>query len=379
VSKTEYNITPVSLNTQIFYSSAVPDSISLSGPTKTAYLTGDAFSSAGLVVTAHYSGGTSSVVTGSLTWNGSALVENSTGITAAAGNKTVTVTYQGKTETFNITVTTRVDAATPLISVQPVGVNYKQNNPATALTVSATIDDSGSLSYQWYSNAANSNTDGTPVPSNGTSTSFTPSTAVLGTIYYYVVVTNTNNSVNGTKIVPVPSNTAAIGIKAEYEVGVRGPAGGTIFYDSTIVGPEGWRYLEAAPTDAAVAVVWSTNPTNIPLTSTAVRTGKQNTAYIVATLGPGNYAAGVCDAFEYGGYDDWFLPSYEELVLMHTLRNAIGGFSADNYWSSSQYLYAPNPGLYTNYAWRLYFGSGSVTGQAIKHTTVHPVRAVRAF
>ena len=42
---------------------------------------------------------------------------------------------------------------------------------------------------------------------------------------------------------------------------------------------------------------------------------------------------------EYGGYDDWGLPSLEALQVMYTERNKIGGFSANRYWSGRQYYW----------------------------------------
>ncbi|MDR2741266.1 MAG: bacterial Ig-like domain-containing protein [Treponema sp.] len=74
-------------------------------PTKTHYAVGEGFDSAGLTVTAVYDDGSSKNVTGwTLSWEGSPLKEGSKAITAEAGIKTVTVTYQGKTATFPITV-----------------------------------------------------------------------------------------------------------------------------------------------------------------------------------------------------------------------------------------------------------------------------------
>jgi hypothetical protein len=118
----------------------------------------------------------------------------------------------------NLTLTASVitNAATPVIGTQPVGATYTKNaSPVPALTVTASISDSGSggaLTYQWYSNTTNSNGTGTSLGSaTGAQTaSYTPSTATVGTVYYYVVVTNTNNSVNGTKTVSTTSNAAAV-------------------------------------------------------------------------------------------------------------------------------------------------------------------------
>jgi hypothetical protein len=183
-------------------------------PTKTAYVAGESFSSAGLVVSAGYSDGTSAVVTAyALTWNGSALAEGNTAIIAEASGtpKTITVTYQGKTADFTITVTTLVNAAPPQITAQPQNASYIVDQDAAALAVTATTIDGGALTYQWYSNTANSNSGGTAIV-GATEASYMPSTkaADTGTLYYYVVVTNTNTGVNGAKTATATSTAAAI-------------------------------------------------------------------------------------------------------------------------------------------------------------------------
>ena len=45
----------------------------------------------------------------------------------------------------------------------------------------------GSPQYHWYENTVNNHTTGTPIP-GATSSSYTPSTAVAGTTYYYCTV-----------------------------------------------------------------------------------------------------------------------------------------------------------------------------------------------
>lgn len=90
--------------------------------------------------------------------------------------------------------------------------NLCQSAAATALSVTAT---GTTLSYQWYSNAANSNVGGTLI-AGATSATYTPSTAVAGTLYYYCVVTatcgapvtsNVSGAVNVTAIPAAPSGT----------------------------------------------------------------------------------------------------------------------------------------------------------------------------
>ncbi|MFA6506287.1 MAG: hypothetical protein WCT14_09325, partial [Treponemataceae bacterium] len=70
-----------------------------------------------------------------------------------------------------------------------------------------------------------------------------------------------------------------------------------------------------------------------------------------------------------GGYDDWFLPSKDELNLMYGQKGVIGSFASDYYWSSSE---VDNYG-----AWGQGFASGGqydyYKGSGIR------VRAVRTF
>jgi len=137
-------------------------------------------------------------------------------------------------------------------------------------------------------------------------------------------------------------------IKKEYSIGEIGPAGGWVFYINPNSAVDGWKYLEAAPdTTEWAGVLWSTidpvssNP-NIG-TVTGIGTGAANTSSIVATLtGQTTIAAYLCDdlSIDYIGvtYNDWFLPSYDELYLMYTNLKAasLGNFADFDYWSSSE-------------------------------------------
>lgn len=124
-------------------------------------------------------------------------------------------------------------------------------------------------------------------------------------------------------------------------IGDPGPAGGIIFYDKGSYSG-GWRYLEAATSDLIVGSTyqheWGGYGTSVGGTSAAVGTGEANTQAIVNKLGAGSYAAKLCYDLTLGGYDDWFLPSKDELNLMYQQRGVIGGFSSNDYWwSSSEY------------------------------------------
>ncbi len=117
-------------------------------------------------------------------------------------------------EMFTITVTESIEivnAQTPTINGQPQSVSVNVgDNPN--LTVTASVTDGGTLSYQWYSSTINTNSGGTPVGTN--SNTYAPATTTAGTYYYYVEVTNTNTTVNGTQTATIASNAATVTVSA---------------------------------------------------------------------------------------------------------------------------------------------------------------------
>ncbi len=71
-------------------------------------------------------------------------------------------------------------------------------------------------------------------------------------------------------------------------------------------------------------------------TGAGIGYGSMNTANIVGLYGNANYAAKLCDDFISNGYDDWYLPSKDELNEICVNRYAIGGFNYKYpYWSST--------------------------------------------
>jgi uncharacterized repeat protein (TIGR02543 family) len=170
-------------------------------------------------------------------------------------------------------------------------------------------------------------------------------------------------------------------------IGATGPGGGLIFYDKgSYSGTPNWRYLEAAPASTEFTAQWGTKGTEIGGTGTAVGTGRDNTAVIVAWLNDNPEidarAAQLCDALVYGGYDDWFMPSKDELNFMYArlYKAGVGGFAGDrnsSYWCSSESDYVN--------AWAQYFYDGRQTSNHNWYDTWSfkdhdkRVRAVRAF
>jgi len=261
-------------------------------------------------------------------------------------------------------------------------------------------------------------------PVNGTITFFVWAENTTGQHLY---------SGDGSINVPGTSSITVV-TEAGYSMGDMGPAGGYIFYDDslgydgdfdgTIEEGEkdvldgthdgtltGAQYLEAAPygwyngaTDSNGIYIGNADPSfqwgafgyavNPSATAIAVASGQTNTANIVnyhdslATLYPskGNYylnptgyyigndgtvAAKICADYTGGGYEDWFLPSLNEMGMivdnLQTLDPPSGGLSESEYWTSSE---SDN-----NSSWcQAFDGRGEVD-----RTSKFKVRPVRAF
>ena len=137
---------------------------------------------------------------------------------------------------------------------------------------------------------------------------------------------------------PVPTS-APVPAVTVYRIGDTGPAGGLIFYDKGN-NTGGWRYLEAAPADID-RTLFAARETFVPRTERVVGAGKPNTQAIMAEAnnrgGGFGWAAQACDALVVNGFDDWFLPSRDELNFMYGnlhLRG-LGNFRSARYWSST--------------------------------------------
>lgn len=115
---------------------------------------------------------------------------------------------------------------------------------------------------------------------------------------------------------------------------------------------------------------------------TAIGTGKTNTIAIsTACSGSPDIASRICSDLVLNSYDDWYLPSKDELNKLYINRVAIGGFTGEYYWSSSESPDPLNPPKF-GYAWRQYFADtqNSAGKQNLGTKTVgQNVRAIRYF
>ena len=174
-----------------------------------------------------------------------------------------------------------------------------------------------------------------------------------------------------------------------YAIGDPGPSCvGKVFYitnggkNGLEAAPPGWYNWYSA--DADPSLVWisgdpdasgnqQTQTTLNGNTSTAIGTGKANSDAIITqsgTTASSNSAAEVCEAYVGGGYNDWFLPSKDELAQLYANQDMgqWGGFE-DRYWSSSEYN--------TWYSWSQYFTDGTQPN-TLKSSSLH-FRPVRTF
>ncbi len=193
-------------------------------------------------------------------------------------------------------------------------------------------------------------------------------------------------------------------IAREYEVGDIGPAGGYIFYDCDADNATGnadnltstscgWRYLEVAPTDAGKYSFGYLRPdgatnklTNV--CETSIGSGKANTKALVRSMGEltytsakataskSAYAAISCTNYTVTAgrkvYDDWFLPSKDELDALYVFATEFGlldEFQNYDYWTSSEDCSAGS--------WLENFSNGAQF--AYDKSDANYVRAIRAF
>lgn len=183
------------------------------------------------------------------------------------------------------------------------------------------------------------------------------------------------NVTGGTIALPSDSATTI----CDWVVGGIGPAGGIIYWIDPTNPCAGY---EVSTTDQATTVLWC-NLTNEVGTSTDFGTGSGNTDAILANCTDPATAADFANNYiSVTGYDDWFLPSIDDLVLIADNTNALSALTNEEaYWSSSE---VPRGAVgNTTEAYLLYGSytspSGYAVGQNKKTVPIYRVRAVRYF
>ena len=211
-----------------------------------------------------------------------------------------------------------------------------------------------------------------------TTTVTPPATTVVAT-----TATTTATTVAPTTTTTVAAATTTTAAVTGYNVGDTGPGGGKIFYKD-LTRASGSQYFEAACVGWSDGTCGGTDQVD-PQTQwgcyedllagadgTAIGTGKQNTADILAGCATPGIAARIADDLVLGGKSDWFLPSKDELNQMNIQKATIGGFTADYWWSSSE--------IYATKSWQQYFGGANTQTADDKFNDMgYFVRPVRCF
>jgi len=158
---------------------------------------------------------------------------------------------------------------------------------------------------------------------------------------------------------------------------------GIIFY----VDATGQHGLIGASNDQASTIEWGCNGTAINgADGTVVGTGSQNTTDILIGCSDNNItdspAARICRNYTGGGYNDWYLPSKDELYLLYLHKTIFvtniytnaGGFESSSnayYWSSSE--------IDNFNVWAQSFYTGNKETHSKYGIYKGRVRAIRAF
>lgn len=128
----------------------------------------------------------------------------------------------------------------------------------------------------------------------------------------------------------------------------------------------------AAVADQSTGAPWGCLFTLIPgADGTAIGSGLQNTLDIRAGCATGGIAARIAFNYAIDGYDDWFLPSRDEMTKLYQNRVAIGGFTNDWYWTSTEFS--------TTEARSYSFGPGAPDTNVATKDNNFKVRAIRRF
>jgi O-glycosyl hydrolase len=111
------------------------------------------------------------------------------------------------------------DAQLPVITGQPGKITYYYGTGMEIdLSVTASVNDGGTLSYQWYKATEKDSTEGGEKIDGATGSTYTPQITELGSYYFYVVVTNTNPAAVGDKEVSYTSAPITITITSTQDI-----------------------------------------------------------------------------------------------------------------------------------------------------------------
>lgn len=185
----------------------------------------------------------------------------------------------------------------------------------------------------------------------------------LGTKYYVrAFATNSKGTTFGSEVSFTTDATLALGV--EYQGGY------IVHLDSGDL-----HGFICSKTDYKTKLPWGCMSKKIAgALSEAIGSGVNNTLAILTGCTDANTAADICAKMNVDGYDDWFLPSLNELKLMYTnlaSKGKGGTFENTFYWSSTQSPASDGFAAIVS----MYDGLSQYGGK----NNMAPVRAFRAF
>jgi len=132
--------------------------------------------------------------------------------------------------------------------------------------------------------------------------------------------------------------------------------------------------LIMAQTNQSSGIKWMSVTSTIA-TSSALGSGNQNTINIISNPSSNFTAAALCYNLVLNGFEDWYLPSRNELEKIYFNKTILGGVGSGEFWSSTGEISSLN-----NYAYCVNFSNniGFQTTLEIASFT-YQVRAVRTF
>ena len=200
------------------------------------------------------------------------------------GNKTAIT----RSDAVTLIVNARVNAQNPSITAQPAGGTVAFNGSHN-LSVTASSPDSGTLSYQWYSNTSASNSGGTLI-TGATSAAYNPPTSTAGTFYYFVEIKNTitDNGDGGNKTATRRSDAVTLIVNALPVISIS--AQPTLTTNVTMGSISGNLTVTASVTQGAtLSYQWYSNSANSNTGGTVINGASNRTFAIPTTLTAGTY------------------------------------------------------------------------------------------
>jgi len=169
------------------------------------------------------------------------------------------------------------------------------------------------------------------------------------------------------------SGCISISAPIQYYIGDKGPGGGYIFYTYTTAA--GRFFLEVGPEETEKELSFGQSAFDQKLSNGGGH-GLSNTTFLArdfrkAGFNNQNNAILYCDELVFNEFDDWYLPSVDELLAIYTnlYLNNIGNLKKSEYWSS---FHDYRGAHYVN------FSNGESLG-TIFYEGKHFVRPVRRF